>query len=139
MTQFLILTGPKPNLSEHDGIFSVPLLDDVVANYVGSSIQETDKPISWILRDGKGEPGHELCNNASMELQSNCKLIDTELGKLLFSYIKIAKSITFFYGTDSDDLSNFTDEEEFLNHVEECLSGKGESPWDIYAAFHRPS
>ena len=139
MTQFLIFTGPKPNLSEYNEFFSVPLLSDVVSNYVGESIQKADQQTSWVLRGGKGEPGHQLCDNAIIELQSNCEFIDTKLGKILFSYAKIAKQITLFYGTDSENLLPFSSEKEFLNHVEECLTGKGETPWEIYAEFHCPA
>ena len=139
MTQFIVFSGPEPYLSKHTDLHAVSLAEDVISEYVEGVLSESLTNESWVLRGREGEPGHDLCNDAMIIAQECGSIKHSELGEILVQYLPNAKAITFFYGTDTDALLKFYKESDLLEYLAQCLSGKSDNPWEIYAIYRAES
>ncbi len=132
MTQFAVLTGPKPEFKDYE---AVPLQNDCVKDYVGSALTDEEKSESWVLRYPKDEVIDSMCCDAQRSAQLDDSIENTELYKFLISYLPKAKAIVFFYATDTNDLPVFTEKSLFLTHINDSLSGQINPSMEVYAKY----
>lgn len=86
MTQFLILTGPEPDLSVLTDVSAVSLADDhpFLQSVAQQLLSQAEASRSWVLRGGDAnEPAHELCDDAILQMADGASLSDTTLGSFL--------------------------------------------------------
>lgn len=132
MTQFAVLTGPKPQI---EGVDSVPLVDDCVFNYVADALTDREVAESWILRKANDEVIDTMCCEAQEYAQLVASFEGTELYEFLAGYLPVATAVTFFYATDSDNLPQFSDIDSFLHHVQESLAGTANQRMAVYGQY----
>ncbi len=141
MTQFLILTGPEPDVSRLTDASAVPLEREhpFLLDVARRLLTRAECSRSWVLRGGEaGEPAHELCDDAMLEIAEGASLAETTLGAFLHSYLPGCERITFWYGGEPGTLTRCTDAEAFWVHVEDSLSGRGDDPWELFVSYEPP-
>lgn len=134
LTQFMILTGPRPSLAGLPGVSAVAARECPVAE-LAESVLGAAAEESWYLRASGNEYSEELCVAANAALSEGRSFASTELARLLTSYLPSARQISFWYASDCADLPEFEDADVFLAAIEAQVRV---SPPEIYARYRMP-
>ena len=124
MTQFLALTGPKPDISEIEGgwVISFEEAFPLVQETLRKHIQEDQFARTWMLRGGDtGEPADKMCGDLGYEMVVKQKPFeDATLGKFLTRYLDGGfEQITLFYAAGDAQLKCFDDQKKFFEYIQD--------------------
>ena len=136
MSQFILVWGEQPHLSDEPGLALIPVrqAQEYVRRAATSLLSESEYRRSWQVVDATGDTGSELVEAVTSGYMEGRPFEGTQFARFL-ARLPGGASIALWGGYGWTELEEFVDVADFVAFVKQELA----RDWEVYAILRRAS